>query len=76
MNRQGSFSQNFRRQIDEECPLRCGLKTLAPFEGQPVRFVQVAAEKRAELDDPMRGRKYFHHTRLLGQFEMQLEVNW
>ena len=70
MNRQGAMSRNFRRQINREWPLRCGLETLPPFAGQPARLVQIAAEKRAEFDNPMCGRKYFHHARLLGQFEM------
>src|SRR6267378_180849 len=70
MNSQGAMSWNFRLQIDGECPLRRGLKTLPPFAGQPARLVQIPAEKRAEFDNPMRGCEYFHHARLFGQLEM------
>src|SRR6185437_5578673 len=70
MNGHGGISLSFRRQIDRECSLRCGLKTLHPFAGQPARLIQIAAEKGAECDNPMRGCKYFHHTGLLGQLEM------
>src|SRR5216684_8319045 len=70
MNSLGGMSQNLRRQIDGECPLRYGLETLHPFAGQPACLVQIAAEKRAESNNPMCGCKNFLHTRLLGQLKM------
>src|SRR5258708_9302499 len=70
MNSQAVMLRTCHRQIDGECPLRRGLKTLLPFAGQPARLVQIATEKRAEFDNPMRGCEYFQYARLLGQLEM------